>query len=261
MNALLKLAVNFMLNTRGGSLFVTKSVREWIFDGYNDTLLTFLKGLDSPAFNLPFDRFGWFVGRNLSSEYDGRINMYAGQEDISKMGKVYSWNGETRTRFYRDGCGAINGTTGELWYPNIAATKPVTIFATDICRSVTLNYNSTTERYGIQGSKWIADQSVLDNGSKYPEMSCFCTGAPNTCPDLPSGVLNVSDCRYGAPAFISFPHFYLADSSYTKDISGMNPDPEKHEFTMALEPNTGIPLEVNARLQINILLQPIEHVK
>lgn len=166
-----------------------------------------------------------------------------------------------RQHFYSRGCSAINGTTGELWYPNILPTNPITMFATDICRSITLNYNDTIERHGISGSQWAADESVFDNGVKYPEMSCFCSGAPDDCPDLPSGVLNVSDCRYGAPAFVSFPHFFLADRSYAEKISGMKPDPEKHQFSLALEPTTGIPLDVNARLQINILLQPVAGIQ
>lgn len=246
-----------MINTKGGSLYLTKTVSELLFDGYDDELLKFLKSAESPAFDLPFDSFAWFVDRNLSSTFDGRINMNTGENDITSLGVINSWNGNNRTRYYRDNCGKVNGTTGELWYPNIDPVKPITLFATDLCRSLTLSHDSFVERYGVSGSKWVGDDRLFDNGEKYPDTQCFCSSEPNACPDLKPGVLNVSECRYGAPAFVSYPHFYLADDSYLQGLNGMKPDKEKHQFSISLEPSTGIPLEVNARLQINILLQPI----
>lgn len=70
------------------------------------------------------------------------------------------------------------------------------------------------------------------------------------------GVFNASKCKFDTPAFVSFPHFYLADKSYTDVIDGMNPNKEDHEFSIAMEPRTGIPLSVRAQMQINLLLKP-----
>lgn len=67
----------------------------------------------------------------------------------------------------------------------------------------------------------------------------------------------MSDCRYGAPIFASFPHFYLANASYLNAVTGLSPNQSKHEFAISLEPITGIPLDVDAKLQINTLIQPI----
>lgn len=67
--------------------------------------------------------------------------------------------------------------------------------------------------------------------------------------------------RFGAPAFISFPHFYLADPSYREPIEGMHPNKSKHEFFVSLEPNTGIPLQVRAQMQINILIEEIAGIE
>jgi len=136
--------------------------------------------------------------------------------------------------------------------------KDLTLFVSDICRSVSLApVEEKVERYGVVGSKWVGDYRVFDNGETYPPNACFCTSADEECPDLKTGVYNVSDCRFGAPAFISYPHFYMADPTYAAAIDGLNASKELHEFSMALEPNTGIPVEVNAKMQVNILLQPI----
>ncbi|PSN44142.1 Protein peste [Blattella germanica] len=67
-------------------------------------------------------------------------------------------------------------------------------------------------------------------------------------------------CKHGAPGFVSYPHFLDADPYYLNRISGLNPDPERHSFQVTLEPTLGIPLDVTARLQINLLLQPIERI-
>ncbi|XP_037024619.1 protein croquemort-like [Bradysia coprophila] len=255
---LIKLGVNVILNTLGGSLFVTEKVGEFLYDGYHDPLLDYLKSTNSTVFNIPFDRFGWFVDRNNSWSYDGTFNMNTGENDMTKMGMLNEWNYHSKTDFYSGGCSAINGTTGELWPPKINSDGDLTLFVSDICRSVSLAPTSETiERHGVTASKWIGDYRVFDNGVNYPPNECFCTADETECPDLAPGLYNVSDCRFGAPVFISYPHFYLADPSYVEAIDGLNPSKEEHEFAMSLQADTGIPVEVNARMQLNVLLQPV----
>lgn len=74
-------------------------------------------------------------------------------------------------------------------------------------------------------------------------------------------IYQIKKCRFGAPAFISFPHYYLADPSYTEMIEGMNPNPHDHTFDISLEPNTGLPLKVHAALQINLLIDRTHGIK
>ena len=256
-NSIIKMFANYMLN-RFGSLTATKSVREWLYDGYDDPLLDFLKSLNTSRFDIPFKRFGWFVERNNSKTYDGHFEMTTGESDVTSMGQLTMWNYHNRTKFYHDGCSTVKGTSGELWPPNMNATGDITLFVTDVCRPLTLAYQEPYESFGVTGSKWVGDYRVFDNGQKYPPNLCYCTGDRSCCPDLLPGVQNVSDCMYGAPAFVSFPHFYLADPSYAQAVSGLKPNRSEHEFIIALEPHTGIPLDIKARLQINLHLQPIK---
>lgn len=193
--------------------------------------------------------------RNESETYDGNFTMFTGSDDISKLGVLQLWNDEKTTGHFRNRCDDVQGTTGELWPPMKNVKSPLSVFATDICRPVTVKYDSEYERLGIKGHKWIGDDSVFDNGVKYPEMKCYCTASEESCPDLLPGVFNASSCKFGAPAFISYPHFYLADKTYRDAIDGMNPSKEEHEFTIAMEPTTGIPLSVKAQLQINLLMR------
>lgn len=257
-NAMVKKVVNYMLENKGGSLLWTKPAGEWIFDGFDDQLLKFLRKFNSTAFDIPFEKFGWLVDRNLSSTYDGRFTMKTGEDVIENLGYMTLWRGADRTP-YNDGyCGMVNGTTGELWPPGLDSAKPVTIFATDICRSVDLTPVGKYTKHGVQGYIWKADNRTFDNGENYEDMKCYC---PRTgeCPKY--GVVSISECRFGAPVYVSYPHFYMADPSYLNAVTGLKPTKEKHEFTLSLETNTGIPLDVNARLQINMMLSKIDGIK
>lgn len=60
--------------------------------------------------------------------------------------------------------------------------------------------------------------------------TCYCSS--ENCP--PDGVRSVVSCK-NAPAYISLPHFFNADTSYREAVDGMNPDPEMHSFFMVLE--------------------------
>lgn len=93
-------------------------------------------------------------------------------------------------------------------------------------------------------------------GTIYPENKCFCGGE---C--VPSGVMNISSCRFGSPVFMSYPHFYNGDPMYINQVEGLNPKKSDHEFYMILEPKTAIALEVAARFQVNMLVEPIPGVR
>lgn len=69
--------------------------------------------------------------------------------------------------------------------------------------------------------------------------------------------MNVSSCRFGSPVFMSYPHFYNADPFFLNQVEGLNPNQKDHEFYMVLEPKTGVALEVAARFQVNMLVEPI----
>lgn len=60
---------------------------------------------------------------------------------------------------------------------------------------------------------------------------CYCNGE---C--TPSGLINVTACRFGAPVFISLPHFYKTDPSVLETIEGLSPNEREHSFSITLEP-------------------------
>lgn len=252
-SSLEKKFVNYLLNNKGGSLYVTKTAREFLFDGYEDPLLTFVKKLNSPDLNIPYTKFGWFVDRNNSETADGNFTVYTGADDIKKVGMLTEWNSVSHTPYYDGDCGRVNGTSGELWPPQMDDFEPKTFLIPEFCRTVTLQYAKPTEKFGVQGSEYIGTDKIIDNGHKYDENRCYCPSKElSECP--PTGVIDIAKCRYDAPAYVSYPHFYLAHPSYAAAVNGMHPNKSIHDFTLSLASNTGIPLDVKARFQVNLLL-------
>lgn len=119
-------------------------------------------------------------------------------------------------------------------------------------RSVTLDYEKEIENYGVSSYRFTGTERVFANASDNADNWCFCSGG--VC--NPSGIGNSSTCRYGAPAFVSFPHFYLADPYYREQVEGLNPQKDLHEFHVDLEPTLAVPSKVRARLQVNVLVEP-----
>lgn len=117
-----------------------------------------------------------------------------------------------------------------------------------------LFFTEELNKNGLKVFKYSSTEQTLDNGQKYAENKCFSLNN-----DILPGVMNISACRFGAPVFVSMPHFYAADHAYL-NFSGLNPSADKHAFYIALDPNTGIPVEVAARLQINIFVEPFPNI-
>lgn len=69
------------------------------------------------------------------------------------------------------------------------------------------------------------DPDVVNEGQ------CYCNGECS-----PMGVINITACRYGAPGFISLPHFHKGDPVLRDQFIGLNPKEDNHTFYITLEP-------------------------
>jgi len=232
---------------------------------------------------MPFDKFGWFYGRNGSKDYDGKYEMYTGKNDIGQLGTIKAWNNKTNlTEYYPGHCGQLSGSAGEFFPPNRDKTS-LSYFSSDICRTIFFNFKEETEREGVKGYKYWLDMGFMGNATTNASNECYnphpdlvqqpkdkTTGEdlPNVKPldgsiDLPlwDGLLNVTSCKFNAPAYVSFPHFFMADPKLLEAFdpqSDLWPNEEQHSCYITLMPEPAIPLDVSIRLQINMLLRPLE---
>lgn len=84
---------------------------------------------------------------------------------------------------------------------------------------------------GVKGLRYAGGTDLVDSGVVDPNTSCFQEGDP-----VPLGLLNITSCRHGLPVFISYPHFYHGTEELVNSVEGMEPEQEKHEFSITVEP-------------------------
>jgi hypothetical protein len=237
------------------SFFRKHSVSQLLFDGYDDPFVD----MAATLLSLPFHKFAYFYNRNNSAS-DGIYSIFTGKSDTNKLGLMDSWNKQKNLSKYWFGeqCDRIDLSSGGDFQPPYKLTKsngPIYMFVGDICRSIKFNYYKDIDVNGIKCKRYVADQSLFDYSLK--ENKCFCDQIFG-CPA--NGVADVSSCTYGAPAFVSFPHFLYADRSYSKFIQGLKPSEDKHKFFMDIEPTFGIPINAKARIQINVLFEKVDGI-
>ncbi|BES94273.1 Scavenger receptor [Nesidiocoris tenuis] len=248
-----QIAMSWGLTSLKYEVEMVKTVKELMFEGYSDHILSILKY--HPEYNKKvLDKFGWFYKRNGSDEIDGIFNMDTGANDLTQVGKIRTWNGENRSDFFPGKCGEIAGTSGEVFPPWLTTKDRLGLFSGDLCRTIYLVYNKEASFKGINGLEFIGSYDNIDSGIVDPETSCYATGEPT-----PLGLHNITSCRYGAPFFVSYPHFYLGDPWLTTQVSGLQPNEDLHRFSLTVEPTLGVPLDVKGRFQVNIMLEPNRH--
>jgi len=145
----------------------------------------------------------------------------------------------------------INGTDGS-WFPplynkDLSSTR-LYLFSTDVCRSLYAKFENHSSVLDIPTEIFSIPAELFVNSSVNPDNAAF---------DLNiSGILNVSRCRQGAPVFISFPHLLYANDDYKSRVDGLTPDANIHRTVFEVEQHTGLVLNAQKRLQINVLIQP-----
>uniref|UniRef100_A0A8D3A895 Scavenger receptor class B member 1 n=1 Tax=Scophthalmus maximus TaxID=52904 RepID=A0A8D3A895_SCOMX len=226
--------------------FLTKTVGELMW-GYDSGLVDFLNKY-LPGMLPSSGKFGLFAEFNNSNT--GLFTIFTGKDDIKNVHRVDSWNGLTEVR---DACNMINGTAGQMWPPFMTKESTLPFYSPDACRSMELVYQRPGVMKGIPLYRYVAPKTLFANGTDY---------APNEgfCPCRQSGLLNVSSCRHNSPVFISHPHFFNADPVLLDYVQGLHPTEEEHGLFIDIHPQTGVPLNVAIRLQLNLYMKQVSGI-
>lgn len=227
--------------------FLTKTVGELMW-GYDSKLVEFLNKY-LPGMLPSSGKFGLFVEFNNSNT--GLFTIFTGQDDIRNVHKVDSWNGLTELNYWRTPqCNMINGTAGQMWPPFMTKESTLPFYSPDACRSMELIYQRPGHMRGIPYYRYVAPTTLFANGTDYVPNEGF-------CPCRQSGLLNVSSCRHNSPVFISHPHFFNADPVLLNFVQGLSPTEEEHGLFIDIHPQTGVPLNVSIRLQLNLYMKTV----
>ncbi|XP_056424684.1 lysosome membrane protein 2 isoform X2 [Hyla sarda] len=244
----IKPIVSGVLKTYKEGIFLTRSVHELLW-GYKDPVLSLVHTLVPSISNM----FGLFY--NMNATNDGRYVFLSGSSGYLDFTKIVEWNGERNLKWWTsDTCNMINGTDGTSFHPLINKDDIIYIYSSDLCRSLFAVYESSKVVKGIPVFHFTPPAKVFANVSINPDNAGFCVPEGNC---LPSGLLNVSVCKQGAPIILSSPHFYQADESVINSIVGMKPKKEDDEIFMDINPLTGMLIQASKRMQINVYVRRI----
>ncbi|ODN04815.1 Lysosome membrane protein 2 [Orchesella cincta] len=239
-------------------LFMHRTVAELTFTGYKEPLMKDLADLQGEEL-LPNNTFGIYYGKNGTA--GDLMQIYSGVGDNTLFGETISWKGNDMLSFWEtDYCNMINGSDGSVFPPFVTRDRVLRIFSPDMCRSIYMKYHEDVEVLGVPGYRFITPREVLEDPKVYPENTCYCTEPGDDLEGCAkAGVFYLAPCRKGAPVVVSWPHFYDGDEIYVQQSVGLEPNKDKHETFIVLEPNTGSLIKASKRFQINVELKPTKH--
>ncbi|XP_014207887.1 scavenger receptor class B member 1 [Copidosoma floridanum] len=241
------------------------TVQDYLW-GYDDPMV-YLAGSVVPKY-ITFRKFGLLdrmydegtnvINMNVKGNEDmleerGRylsIESYNGNPGLSIWGYVKEEGNQTRPENTK--CNRIQGATEGTVFPTMMDRRAVfRVFRKAFCRPMPIAFVKEVNLDGLPGYQYGIPDNFADPPEQNPDNECFCRD--RTC--LKRGLLDLTPCYYNIPAAASLPHFLNADPSVSDGIEGLNPDPEKHETVIILQPNLGIPMYVHSRLQTNLMMK------
>ena len=148
----------------------------------------------------------------------------------------------------------INGSDGTFFPPFRTRHDKLYAFSPDMCRSYSLVYLRDNNVNGLHTYDYHVPEDLFWNTA---ENAGFCD--EGFC--LGNGVLNISKCYGGISGFVSMPHFLNAEAKFGEAVDGLHPNASVHDFVLHFEPNAGVPVAGNIRLQINFYLRRDENIE
>lgn len=232
--------------------FVPVTVQELVF-GYDDPLISIAYRF-FPKTRRPMSQMGLLLGRNGTLSEVSTI--YTGHTDMKEFGLINRLNGLDHLPYWPEPpCSSITASEGSFFPPrDKTGSDFVHVWDKDICRVLPLQYRGPANTNNIKSDLFTPPENVFGRPDETtPENKCFCINDPSAC--LIKGLQNISPCQYAAPVYLSFPHFYQADTKLLDAIVGLKPIKEIHGSYFKIQPKLGIPLEGKVRLQLNLKVE------
>uniref|UniRef100_A0A1I7X9E8 Lysosomal Pro-X carboxypeptidase n=1 Tax=Heterorhabditis bacteriophora TaxID=37862 RepID=A0A1I7X9E8_HETBA len=175
-----------MLKETGGYAVITHSVREILFDGYNDPLLSIshsqliyvLSGILNGGDNIipipipPMLKMGFFQGYNNTRDEEYLVN--TGKNDINRLGEIKSWANRTslpENWWSTKSARSINGSvvdcdlyldSGSFCKMNLQKTDKLPFFQSFMCRSFTKTFLEETVVHSIPSYSYAVPYEDYD---------------------------------------------------------------------------------------------------
>lgn len=256
-----------LVNMLNSKAILNITVHDYLW-GYEDPLVRLASGIVPKFIN--FRKFGLLdrmydegentvfmnVAKNENmTDENGRylsIMSFGGSSGLHQWGFRDSENNET----YPENtiCNNIKGATeGELFPTHLDKHATFRVYRKAFCRAIPIVFQEKViVDEGFEGYLYSMPDDFLDPPELNPDNACYCQYMKKC---LKKGLSDMTPCYYNIPAAMSLPHYLNADPSLLEEVEGLNPDPEKHKARIILQPTVGIPIKVNSRIQINLVMQ------
>lgn len=247
--------INQMHNLTESYLFPRHTIGELMFEGYTDLLLKEATQLAFDDISVPFSRFGWLYGKNNTAS-NSRFTIYTGKGDLSKLGRLHSWNDMTYLTQFEGECNSLNGTMVDFVPPfQRNSSGEIRMFLSDICRPVTLHYKGQEALHDVLVDSYEITPDTFDYD--LDENICYCPSYG--CPK--NGVTDISSCTFDTPSAASLPHFLHADPWYIQQVTGLSPNSSQHSFSLKVHPKLGIMVSVDIGFQVSVIISKVSKIE
>uniref|UniRef100_A0A1I8PCZ6 Scavenger receptor class B member 1 n=1 Tax=Stomoxys calcitrans TaxID=35570 RepID=A0A1I8PCZ6_STOCA len=234
--------------------FINVTAEQLVF-GYDDPLVT-LAHKFYPKHLRPGERMGLLIARNGTlSEVHSIKTGYQGMHDFGYIDRL---NGiDHFPQWDEQPCTSITGSEGSFFPPrDITKSDMVYVYDKDLCRVIPLKYHESVVKDGINADLFKLTENSYGDAVNNPENKCYDTKDYRAV----KGLQNISPCQYGAPVYLSNPHFYQADPELLDTVEGLTPNSDKHETYFKIQPKLGVPMEGKVRIQLNLRVTQAKHI-
>ncbi|KAG6457002.1 lysosome membrane protein 2 [Manduca sexta] len=139
---------------------------------------------------------------------------------------------------------------GAAFPAEMTPEMPVNIYRTGLCRTLGWEY------VGRRRMELGPDAFLYHLTNKTFENTRLCD-SKGLCPQ---GVFDLSSCFYGLPIALTKSHLLDVDPEFQKRVEGLNPDREKHDSYILIEPRIGLTVETSLSIQLNLLLGDLRYM-
>ncbi|ODM93432.1 Scavenger receptor class B member 1, partial [Orchesella cincta] len=253
---IVKKAIGTLLDVLKLEPFSVRNVKEILW-GYDDPLIKLAKQFLPEGKRPPFDNFGLLIGKNAT--LSDVFTVLTGKENLEDFARIALYKGQSGLGVWKtDACNELKGSDGTGFPSMLNENSTVYIYQPDFCRPLELVVKNPQpqKHQGFETLRFQPADHVFGTVEDYPQNDCYCLSKPCAL----KGTFNVSQCQFGSPIFLSWPHFLHGDPSLREKIDGLNPNPKIHQFYIDLQPKLGLAMQAKARLQINIQMKKVAEI-
>ncbi|XP_015179933.1 PREDICTED: scavenger receptor class B member 1-like [Polistes dominula] len=240
--------------------------------GYDDNLVKLATGI-LPSY-LHFKKLGLLDRMYDEGENIVNINIRKNDDMRDENGRYFSiqtYNGspgmshwgyreETENKTYPENtrCNSIRGASeGAVFPPNLDKRAVFRVYRKSFCRTVPIVFKKDIYFDGnIPTYLYDISDDFLDPPDKNPDNECYCRKLKKC---YKKGLSDLTACYYHIPSAVSLPHFLRGDPSLLEDVEGLNPNPEKHSTRIEIQPDVGLVVKINSRIQSNLVIHNTQY--